>query len=250
VNSDGTFKYEVTQQATMDLYSGQYFVVVQHPMMNGQYDIDLCPATGTDVYVCDYALVQGSVSVFKLIGAGALQGSDAADALVMAIYQPHIDDTCTKLQFQIVSSSKIGTYNPDLSIWYLDYNGNGLWEPGIDKSYLWGAHGYQPVTGDWNGDGKVKIGTYNPDLSIWYLDYNGNGIWEPGTDKSYRWGAPGYQPVTGDWNEDGKVKIGTYNPDLSIWYLDYNGNGLWEPGIDKSYRWGAHGYAPVVGKWS
>jgi len=150
------------------------------------------------------------------------------------------------------ATTKIGTYNPDLSIWYLDYNGNGLWEPGTDKAYFWGATGYQPVTGNWDGsvDGKVKIGTYNPTIGIWYLDYNGNGLWEPGTDKVYNWGAPGYQPVTGDWNGDGKVKIGTYNPSLSIWYLDYNGNGLWEPGTDKVYRWGATGYAPVVGKWS
>jgi hypothetical protein len=145
---------------------------------------------------------------------------------------------------------KIGTYNPDLSIWYLDYNGNGQWEPGTDKAYNWGAPGYQPVTGDWNGDRKVKIGTYNPDLSIWYLDYNGNGQWEPGIDKAYNWGAPGYQPVTGDWNGDRKVKIGTYNPDLSIWYLDYNGNGQWEPGIDKAYNWGAPGYQPVTGDWN
>jgi hypothetical protein len=146
---------------------------------------------------------------------------------------------------------KIGTYNPDLSIWYLDYNGNGIWEPGTDKAYFWGAHGYQPVTGNWDGsvDGKVKIGTYNPDLSIWYLDYNGDGIWEPGTDKAYSWGAPGYRPVTGDWNGDDRVEIGTYNPDLSIWYLDYNGNGIWEPGTDKAYNWGAPGYAPVLGKW-
>jgi hypothetical protein len=153
----------------------------------------------------------------------------------------------------MAGAQKIGTYNPDLSIWYLDYNGNGIWEPGTDKVSSWGAPGYQPVIGNWDGsvDGKVKIGTYNPDLSIWYLDYNGNGIWELGTDKVYSWGAPGYAPVTGDWNGDGKgKKIGTYNPDLSLWYLDYNGNGIWEPGTDKVYRWGAPGYAPVVGKWS
>ena len=45
VNSDSTFKYEVKQEATKTLYSGQYFVVVQHPMMNGKYDIDLGPSS-------------------------------------------------------------------------------------------------------------------------------------------------------------------------------------------------------------
>ena len=100
---------------------------------------------------------------------------------------------------RMAGAQKIGTYNPSLSIWYLDYNGDGIWEPGTDKAYSWGAPGYRPVTGDWNGDDRVEIGTYNPDLSIWYLDYNGNGIWEPGTDKAYNWGAPGYAPVLGKW---------------------------------------------------
>ena len=109
VNSDSTFKYEVKQEVTKTLYSGQYFVVVQHPMMNGVYDIDLCP-TNTDAnkYVCDFAVGQsggsgitGPVSVFKLTGSGSLQGSDAAEALVTAINQPYIDDTYTKLQFLI-----------------------------------------------------------------------------------------------------------------------------------------------------
>jgi len=149
-------------------------------------------------------------------------------------------------------ASKIGTYNPTLGIWYLDYNGNGAWDPATDKVYAWGATGYQPVTGNWDGsvDGKVKIGTYNPTVGIWYLDYNGNGAWDPATDKVYQWGAPGYQPVTGDWNADGQVEIGTYNPTLGIWYLDYNGNGAWDPATDKVYTWGATGYAPVIGKWS
>jgi PGF-CTERM protein len=108
VNSDGTFKYEVKQEVTKSLYSGQYFVVVQHPMMNGVYDIDICGSTPE--YVCDYAVGQpyggtsgitGPVSVFKLTGPGSLQGSDAAEALVTAINQPYIDDTYTKLQFLI-----------------------------------------------------------------------------------------------------------------------------------------------------
>ena len=107
VNSDGTFKYEVKQDTTKSLYSGRYFVVVQHPMMNGVYDIDIC---SNQQYVCDFAVGQpyggpsgitGPVSVFKLTGPGSLQGSDAAEALVTAINQPYIDDTYTKLQFLI-----------------------------------------------------------------------------------------------------------------------------------------------------
>jgi PGF-CTERM protein len=102
VNSDGTFKYEIKQDTTKSLYSGQYFVVVQHPMMNGIYDIDL----GADPqYVYDYGINAASgaapLSLFKITGPGSLQGSDAAEALVQGINQPYIDDTYTKLQFLI-----------------------------------------------------------------------------------------------------------------------------------------------------
>ena len=37
VESDGSFSYEVDSETTKSMYSGQYFVVVQHPMMNGKY---------------------------------------------------------------------------------------------------------------------------------------------------------------------------------------------------------------------
>ena len=106
VNSDGTFKYEVKQDTTKSMYSGQYFVVVQHPMMNGIYDIDWAGEPAE--YVYDYGLaasgtsgLTGPVSLFKIFGPGSLQGSDAAEALVQGINQPYIDDTYTKLQFLI-----------------------------------------------------------------------------------------------------------------------------------------------------
>ena len=106
MNSDGTFKYEVKQDTTKSMYSGQYFVVVQHPMMNGIYDIDWAGAPAE--YVYDYGLASsgtsgltGPISLFKILGSGSLQGSDAAEALVQGINQPYIDDTYTKLQFLI-----------------------------------------------------------------------------------------------------------------------------------------------------
>ena len=43
VNSDSSFRFEVKQEDTKSLTSGQYFVVVQHPMANNQFDIDLNP---------------------------------------------------------------------------------------------------------------------------------------------------------------------------------------------------------------
>ena len=47
---------------------------------------------------------------FALTGAGSLQGSDAAEALVQAINSPNVDDTYTKLQFLV--ETPVITINP------------------------------------------------------------------------------------------------------------------------------------------
>jgi PGF-CTERM protein len=112
VESDSTFEYEVTTTDTADLYAGQYFVVVQHPMQNNLFDVDTNPglngrATGSDsVWVINRQLIPagqttGYTNIFLLNGNGALQGSDAAEALVQAINDPNVDDTYTKLQFLV-----------------------------------------------------------------------------------------------------------------------------------------------------
>ncbi len=96
VNSDASFKYEVTRETTKNLYAGQYFVVVQHPMQNDQFDIDLVTPD-----VVNRQLGAAGTKIFTLLGAGSLQGSDAAEALVQGINDPNVDDTYTKLQFLI-----------------------------------------------------------------------------------------------------------------------------------------------------
>jgi trimeric autotransporter adhesin len=96
VDSDSTYKYEVTQADTGDLASGQYFIVVQHPMQNAMFDVY---QDGNYVYK---NTGDGSpISIFKLEGSGSLQGSDAAEALIQAINDPNIDDTYTKLNFLV-----------------------------------------------------------------------------------------------------------------------------------------------------
>jgi hypothetical protein len=87
--------------------------------------------------------------------------------------------------------------------WYLDLNGNGIWDgPSIDGLYNFGGGlvGAVPVTGDWTGDGKTKIGVFVN--GVWYLDLNGNGAWDgTSTDKLYNFGGgiAGAVPVTGKW---------------------------------------------------
>ncbi len=155
-------------------------------------------------------------------------------------------DVMTRVGYINVSApvDKIGFYID--GTWYLDYNGNGVYDPGVDKAYGFGAPGVIPVVGDWNGDATTKIGFYIN--GTWYLDYNGNGVYDPGVDKAYSFGAPGFTPVVGDWNGDGKTEIGFYIN--GTWYLDYNGNGVYDSGVDKVYGFGAPGFTPIVGDWN
>jgi len=103
VNSDSSFKYEVTQSTTQKMASGQYFVVVQHPMQNKVFDVD---KLGN--YVVNYQLTSSNdistgnyTRIFTLLGSGSLQGSDAAEALAEGINDANVDDTYTKLQFLV-----------------------------------------------------------------------------------------------------------------------------------------------------
>ncbi|MCW5981794.1 MAG: choice-of-anchor D domain-containing protein [Bryobacteraceae bacterium] len=132
-------------------------------------------------------------------------------------------------------------------VWYLDVNGNGVWEPGVDRHASFGWAGTTQVLGDWNGDGKTEIGVFHN--GAWYLDYNGNGVWDGvGADRAYAFGWAGVTPVVGDWNGDGKTKIGVFKD--GWWYLDWNGNGTWDPPADKQYGFGWAGVTPLVGDWN
>jgi hypothetical protein len=129
--------------------------------------------------------------------------------------------------------------------WYLDTNGNGIWEAGIDTRYRFGIAGDLPAVGDWNGDGVDEIGVFrNGD---WYLDTNGNGAWETGIDTRYRFGIANDIPVTagaaGEPSGIAVLRNGT-------WYVDDNNNGIWESGIDFTLRFGIAGDTPIAGDWN
>lgn len=100
IDSDSTYKYEFGSGETANLASGQYFVVVQHPMQNAQFDI---VESSDGRYVINRQLDSvnnpDGLVIFKLTGSGSLQGSDAAEALIQAISDPNVDDTYTKLNF-------------------------------------------------------------------------------------------------------------------------------------------------------
>ncbi len=151
--------------------------------------------------------------------------------------------------------------------WFVDLNGNGLWDEGDFWGVL-GEEGDLPIVGDWDGDGKDDIGIFRPAADApnerpvtgdwngdgrstigvfhdgrWHLDRNGDGRWDA-DDIVLRFGGAGDVPIVGDWNADGVDDVGVYHD--GEFYLDTNGNRALDA-ADRVFRMGGAGDAPVVG---
>ncbi|HEY6000167.1 MAG TPA: carboxypeptidase regulatory-like domain-containing protein, partial [bacterium] len=188
------------------------------------------------------------------------------DALVSWIVRP--GDIPVVGDWNRDGRSEMGLYRlaNGKAIWFLDVNGNGVWEAppaGADRTVVWpGGAGQLPAVGDWDRDGfSGDLGVFRPGqgTASWLLDSNGNKRWDSvaGGDALYRWTArTGDHPVIGDWNRDGFVDdLGVFRLGgaTAFWILDANGNKRLDPsgGGDGSFAWPLWlGSLPVVGDWN
>lgn len=167
--------------------------------------------------------------------------------------------------------------------WYIDLNGDGVW----DEGDLWARLGQatdQPVVGDWNGDGKADIGIFGPswlgdaqaiaaepgmpskanrtegrlknvppeprDAAMGYrtMKKNPEGRMRSDLiDHVFQFGVEGDIPLVGDWNGDGIKTVGVFRD--GAFFLDLDGDGRWSPG-DVLAEFGQHGDLPIVGDWT
>ncbi|HJY81928.1 MAG TPA: LamG-like jellyroll fold domain-containing protein, partial [Candidatus Binatia bacterium] len=75
---------------------------------------------------------------------------------------------------------KIGFFRPSTGKWYLDLNGNGVWDGCQVDGCLgpFGQRGNFPIVGDWAGTGTMQIGIFDATTGLWKLDRNGNDLWD------------------------------------------------------------------------
>jgi len=152
--------------------------------------------------------------------------------------------------------SSIGIFRPATAEWFLDMNGNGIWD-GCDLDLClgpFGSPGDLPVTGDWTGTGISNIGVFRPSTGEWFLDINGNGKWGDCSVVLCLSSVPSRNalPVSGDWSGSGLDRIGELVSGRSpTWYLDANGDGIANCNSDRCFKFlGSNGDLAVAGDWN
>ena len=194
VEDDGTYKKEVTIDS--NLASGQYFVVIQHPMMDGAFDALLSDKSSGDryFYIPNVVNGQGDQSSFFVEGNKRLTGSQAADSLTKMIDSANIDDVYTKLTFT-VSDPWIAIDGPGDQAMGTTFTISGTTNLAVDdqisvevtsssftaaeKTQNTGTSGVTVMTKVAAGDGVNNVWSVEVDSTNWELDeyiVNVNGL--------------------------------------------------------------------------
>lgn len=131
---------------------------------------------------------------------------------------------------------KIGVFRPGTGQWFLDRDGNGLWDDcGTDECMgPFGAQNDLPVLADVNGDDILEMGVFRPSTGQWFFDLDHDGGWSGcGLDGCFgSFGVCNDLPVAGAWDRTaGPGDPQNYFPltQGSSWIFQGNSyeNGLW-----------------------
>lgn len=98
VKADASFEYKLTKELNQTLKEGQYLVIIQHPMLNNEFDVYPDPTTS---YVMTNYPKKGT-GIFSLKkGNEYKQGVSSAYAVMNALNFGNVDDTYTTLSFNV-----------------------------------------------------------------------------------------------------------------------------------------------------
>ena len=153
--------------------------------------------------------------------------------------------------------TKLGLFAADTTEWFLDANGNGIWDGcQIDIcSQAFGLATDLPVIGQWSAGTEDRIAIFRSSENKWHLDINGNETLNTcKIDKCAGFSVyqSGDVPVAGDWTGRGTTQLGLFRPSTGQWFLDRNANRTWN-GCNKDRcisSFGQPGDVPITGDWN
>jgi hypothetical protein len=70
------------------------------------------------------------------------------------------------------------------------------------------GNAFQPVVGDWFGNGRSYVGLYDQNTGAWFFAMSFGSRTDPAPCWATIFGGPNRLPVVGDWDQDGKESIG------------------------------------------
>jgi hypothetical protein len=105
----------------------------------------------------------------------------------------------------------------------------------------WGGSGFEPVSGDFDGDGRSDFAVYGAASGQWFIQ-NADGVvlaW------GESWGAPELAPVPGDYDGDGRTDLAVYGGTTRNWYIRTVAGTVLAWGTS----WGGYGLIPAPGDY-
>jgi hypothetical protein len=218
--------------------------------MSGEID---CGSTCSSIFITGNTVVLHATPAGRFIFAGWSGGNCVGTQDCSVTLTPTTTVTATFVNDPV---DRVGVYRPSTGEWFLDQNGNGVWDGcEIDVCVqTFSAVGALPVVGDWDGSGFTKLGLFLPSAAQWWLDMNSDHIWDGcEVDKCQEsFGGSEDIPLAGQWKSLSSDRIGTFRPNTGTWYLDASGNGTLNCRRDYCFRLSnyANGDRPVAGDWT
>lgn len=125
----------------------------------------------------------------------------------------------------------------------------------VDMNFLYGQglSDYNPIVGDWNGDGIDTQGVYtrfnNNNIGVFALSNTFNSF-DVNTLPAFVYtdASPNWIPVSGDWEGNTADSVGAYNVATGVWVLT-NSNASVTPTYSAFVFGGGAGIVPVTGDW-
>ena len=200
-----------------------------------------------------------------------MYGNNSTAEKTVTVTVPNASTQQSVLISQTTTNSlvaKIGVFRPSTGQWFLDFNGNGVFDNcSIDTCVSsYGSNAMLPVVADWAGTGRPSIGVFEPNTGSWRLD-NGNDQWDAcsstGDTCVTSHGSPGSFPVVKELSSE-KLVLGTFQAQVTtqingtnvtkqgVWNFDLDGDG----NVDKCNidpcieNFGQTGDLAIIGDWN